>query len=73
MSDAASAEFTRTCMYFGLAAFIHSRQVRKEIKAQFGELVAVLREDLEAQKSVLVGLTDRVVKIEKQLNVTKGE
>lgn len=59
-------EFTRTCIIFGLAAFVHAKQVRKEIKEQFSTLVTVIREDLDAQKSVLAALTTRVDKLESQ-------
>lgn len=69
---AASSDFTRTLSIFALAAYVHAKQVRKEIKLQFGELVGVLREDLEAQKSVLDKLANRVDTIEFKLNI-KGE
>lgn len=72
LSEAAQNELARTCGIFGFAALIHSKQVRKEIKAQFGLLVSVLREDLEAQKSVLGKLTDRVDNIESKLKL-KGD
>lgn len=64
--EAASSEFTRTLVIFGLAALVHARQVRKEIKTQFGELVAVLREDLDATKTMIGSLSGRVAKLEER-------
>jgi hypothetical protein len=69
LSTAAQADFTKTCSIFALAAFVHARQVRAEIKSQFGLLVTVLKDDLDAQKSLLAGLSTRVDKIETQLKI----
>lgn len=69
--EAASGEFTKTCAIFGFAAFIHGRQVSKAIRSKFDELVIVLKEDLEAQKSVLDKLGSRVNNIEAKLNIKR--
>lgn len=71
LSGAAQTEFAHTMTIFAVAAFVHARQVRKEIRTQFGELVDVLREDLSAQKAMLVGVVVRVDKLEQQQNLTK--
>lgn len=71
-SEAVSHQFTQTLMIFAAAAFVHGRQVRKEIKTQFGELINVLRADLDAQKNVLGKLAGRVDNIEATLKI-KGE
>ena len=68
LGNAAQTEFVRTAAIFGLAAHIHAKQVRKEIKTQLGELVAVLKQDLDAQKAAFLSLTSRVDKIEKNLS-----
>lgn len=68
----AASEFARTCAIFGLAAFVHSKQVRQEIKTQFGGLIAAVREDLTAQREILGKLGTRVDKIEDHLQL-KGE
>lgn len=65
--DAVSKEFLRTLTIFGFAAFVHGRQVSREIKKQFGLLVSVLQADLDAQKNSLGQLDGRVSKIEKHL------
>lgn len=62
--QAASGEFVRTCSMFVLAAYVHSRQVRKEIKDQFSTLVAVLKQDLDAQQKMLGLITSRLDRIE---------
>jgi len=67
LSAAASAELTKTLAIFGFAAWIHSGRVKKEISKQFGALISVLREDLDAQKSVLAGVVKRVDNIEAHL------
>jgi hypothetical protein len=67
LSEAAQTEFARTCAIFALAAFVHSRQVRIEIKDQFTELVNVLKKDLEGQRFLLGNLSNRVSKIEERL------
>lgn len=64
LGEAAGTEFTKTCAIFGFAAMIHAKQVRKEIRTQFGELVSVLQKDLSAQQSVLAGLALRVDTLE---------
>lgn len=68
IGEAASADFLRMCAMFSLAAFIHARQVRKEIRDQLGVLITVLREDLDATKSMLGTLHTRVDRIENILN-----
>lgn len=65
----ASGDFMRTCAIFALAAFVHARQVRKEIKAQFALLVSVLQADLEAQKKNVGMLAERIDKIEVRLQL----
>jgi hypothetical protein len=62
--NALASDFTHNAAIFALAALVHASQVRREIKFQFGELVSVIKQDLEAQKSVLAGLTARVDKLE---------
>ena len=62
--EAASGEFVRTCSMFVLAAYVHSRQVRKEIKEQFTTLVSVLKQDLDAQQKMLGLITTRLDRIE---------
>lgn len=69
LGEAASSDFTRTCAIFALAAFVHGRQMRKEIKAQFGLLVTVLKEDLDAQQKVLGLHAVRLDKIEERLQI----
>lgn len=64
LGDAVQTEFARTCTIFGIAAWVHAKQVRTEIRRQFGELVSVLREDLEGQKFLIGTLTNRVTKLE---------
>ncbi len=49
---------------FALAAFVHSRQVRKEIKAQFEILVGVLRDDLSSQNQRISGIESRLKQVE---------
>ena len=73
LSEAASTEFAKTCSIFGFAAFIHGRQVSKAIRIKFDELVGVLKDDLEAQKSVLDRLTSRIDNIETKLNIKRKE
>lgn len=70
LSEAASAELTKTLGIFGFAAWVHGSQVRKEIKTQFGSLISVLREDLDAQKNMLGNVVKRVEDIEAHI---KGE
>ena len=72
LGDALTGEFVKTCSIFSLAAYVHSKQVRKEIKMQFGALISVLQMDLDAQKKTLGLLYDRVDTIERHLNI-KGE
>lgn len=67
--DAISSQFSRTLFLFTAAAFVHARQVRKEIKDQMGQLIGVLREDLDAQKTVLHNLSNRVETIEVALKL----
>ncbi len=62
--DAMSSEFVRTLAIFSAAAFVHGRQVRKEIKAQVGALIVVLEADLKGQKKMTEHLYDRVEKLE---------
>lgn len=69
LGDAMASEFYRTLALFTVAAWIHGRQVRKEIREQIGRLVSVLQQDLDAQKEVLCTLTGRVTKIENHLNL----
>lgn len=64
LGEAAGSQFTRTLAIFGFAAMVHARQVRKEIKAQFGVLVSVLQQDLDTNKKLLGELGRRVDKIE---------
>lgn len=73
LGEAASSEFARTCMIFALAAFVHARQVRKEIRAQFELLVSVLRDDLEGQRKVLGLHAVRLDNIELHLKTHKEE
>ncbi len=72
LGDALSHDFSRMLFLFAAAALIHGKQVRKEIRTQFGALIDVLKEDLDAQKSVLGKLAMRVDNIEAKLN-SKGE
>jgi len=65
--EAASGQFMRTCSIFALAAFIHARQVRKEIRTQFDLLVTVLRQDLDAQQKMLGILSGRIDKLEQHI------
>ncbi len=67
--EAAQSEFIRTCAIFSMAAFIHGRKVAKEVKEQGQSLVAVIREDLDLQRKLLGGLTDRVANIEVHLKI----
>jgi hypothetical protein len=67
VSEALQTEFSRTCIIFSLAALLHSRQVRKEIKNQFDRLVEVLKDDLSKQSSRLGAVETRVERLE-----TKG-
>jgi predicted transcriptional regulator len=69
LSDALQNEFGRTVAIFAAAAWVHSRQVRAEIKKQFGELVAVLKADLEGNKFLITQLGSRVNKIESKLGI----
>lgn len=70
--DTLKAEFFRILFLFTAAAWIHGRQVRKEIKNQIGELISVLKEDLKAQKEMIGALTGRVTKIETHLNLKEN-
>lgn len=67
--DAITKDFVRMLFIFAAAAFVHARQVRKEIRAQFGELVKVLRDDLEGQKFLIGKLAIRVDDIEEKLHL----
>lgn len=67
--EALQTEFSRTLAIFAAAAWVHSRQVRKEIRAQFESLVGVLKQDLEGNKFLLGQLTGRVTKIEEKLGL----
>lgn len=67
--EAVSKEFLKTLAIFSAAAYVHGRQVRKEIRTQVGLLVRVLQADLEGQKFLLGKLGSRVDKIEKKLHI----
>jgi hypothetical protein len=69
VNDAAANEFARTSLIFVAAAWVHSRQVSKEIRKQVGTLVEVLEKDLRVQQTVLRHLTARVSRIESKLNL----
>lgn len=71
VSAALQAEFTRTLAIFSAAAWVHSKQVRREIKQQIGSLVDVLRADLEGNKFLLGNLSTRVDKIETALQARR--
>ncbi len=71
--EAASGEFVRTCSMFVLAAYVHSRQVRKEIKDQFSILVSVIKQDLDAQQKILGVFGERLAKIESVVFKPKGD
>jgi hypothetical protein len=62
--DAVSSDFIRTLAIFTAAAFVHGRQVRKEIKTQISALIIVLEADLQGQKKMTAGLHDRVERLE---------
>lgn len=68
-SEALQTEFARTLAVFAAAAWVHSRQVRKEIKQQFELLVSVLQKDLEGNKFLISQLTGRVTRLEVKLGV----
>lgn len=68
-SEALQTEFTRTLAIFSGAAWVHGRQVSKEIRKQVGELIAVLQQDLEANKFFIAALTNRVNNIEVKLGI----
>ena len=70
--DSLKAQFFRTLFLFTAAAWVHGRQVRKEIRNQVGELISVLKQDLKAQKEMLGALTGRVTKIETHLNLKEN-
>lgn len=67
LGTAAQNEFLHTAAIFSLAALVHANQVRKEIRVQFSELVGVLKQDLEAQKTVLAGVATRVDRLEQEM------
>ncbi len=69
LGDTASQEFLKTLVVFAAAAYVHARQVRKEIKDQIGALIEVLKADLEGQKYLLGKLDSRVGKLEEKLQV----
>lgn len=69
LGDAAASEFSRTLLIFTAAAWVHSRQVSKEIRKQIGALVHALEKDMRFQQSVLKHLTARVSRIESKLNL----
>lgn len=71
-TDSVSAQFYRTLLLFVAAAWVHGRQVRKEIKSQISQLIKVLQQDLNAQKELIAKTDGRVTKIEEHLNI-KGE
>lgn len=70
--EAASQDFIRIGAIFALCAYVHSKQVRTEIRTQFGELVKVLREDLDTQQTILGKIIGRVDTIESILR-KKGD
>lgn len=65
--EAASRQFMQTCSIFALAAFVHARQVRKEIRTQFEIIATVLRQDLDAQQKMFGLLSGRVDKLEEHI------
>lgn len=69
LGEAASSEFMKNCSIFALAALLHAKQMRKEIRTQVGLLISVLREDLHAHKNLIGSLDQRVGKIEEHLKI----
>lgn len=66
VGDAVSKDMARFTVAFGLAAWLHSRQVRKEIKTQFSALISVLERDLSMQSERLGKVEARMDRIENQ-------
>jgi ribosomal protein L17 len=62
--DAVSSEFAKTLAIFTAAAWVHSQRVAKEIKAQVGALITVVKEDLDAQKRLSEHIILRVQRLE---------
>lgn len=69
LGDALSSEFMKTCSIFALAALIHAKQMRKEIRMQVGLLIDVLKADLDGHRNLISALHSRVDKIEKHLKI----
>ncbi len=67
LGDAAGNTFIQMSSIFALVAFIHAGQMRREIRAQFTELIGVLREDLQSTRDMLGSLTIRVDRIEHKM------
>lgn len=70
--EAASNQFFRDCLIFVAAAWVHSRQVRAEIKEQITELIAAFKEDRAAQTKIISNFEGRIDRIEEHLQI-KGE
>lgn len=71
--DWAQTEFTKTLAIFTFAAYVHSKQVRKEVRAQFDKLVSVLQQDLDANKIMLGKLASRIDNIEGHLKIREEQ
>lgn len=67
LGDALSSEFMKTCSIFALAALIHAKQMRKEIRTQVGLLIDVIRQDLDSHRELIGTLRSRVDKLEQHL------
>lgn len=79
LGHAVQSQVAQFSFSFGLAAWIHSGRVKKEIAAQLSgikdavkDLSAALRQDLEKQSERIGKLEDRVGRIEPKQNILGG-
>ena len=77
LSEAMQNELTKTMLIFGLASWIHSSRVRKEIRENFTSLTSAIndvadafKKDLEEQRKVTDNLISRVQTLEDKSQVT---
>lgn len=68
LSAAMNEQIMQFGMAFGLAALIHAKQVRKEIKAQFNEVTSAINNFATALKMDLAQQSERIVKVEKSVD-----
>jgi hypothetical protein len=76
LGDALGSQVAQWTMGLAIASVIHSSRVKKEIKAQFGELTGAIKELGAALRQDLNSQSERIGNVEKtvsQLSITVDE